>query len=139
MDIRLKDINPLLPFIDDQIYVAENSRIQAYYNLAQKRFALDVNSETVLIHGIALNEIKLENRFDSTKASAFYQVQHGKLNDSIQVRNIYIDSYVKNNTFLTNFGWDGYNGTEPALFAFRTEVDTQKNVMTDFEPSFFFT
>ena len=138
LDIRLKNINPLLPFIDDQIYVAENSRIQAYYNLAQKRFAFDVNSETVLIHGIALNEIKLENRFDSTKASAFYQVQHGKLNDSIQVRNIYIDSYVKNNTFLTNFGWDGYNGTEPALFAFRTEVDTQKNVMTDFDPSFFY-
>jgi hypothetical protein len=138
LDIRLKDINPLLPFIDDQIYVAENSRIQAYYNLAQKRFALDVNSETVLIHGIALSEIKLENRFDSTKASVFYQVQHGKLNDSIQVRNIYIDSYVKNNTFLTNFGWDGYNGTEPALFAFKTEVDTQKNVMTDFDPSFFY-
>lgn len=138
LDIRLKNINPLLPFIDDNIYIAENSRIQAYYNLSQKRFALDVNSETVLIHGIALNEIKLENRFDSTKASVFYQVQHGKLNDSIQVRNIYIDSYVKNNTFLTNFGWDGYNGTEPALFAFKTEVDVQKNVMTDFDPSFFY-
>jgi hypothetical protein len=138
LDIRLKNINPLLPFIDDQIYVAENSRIQAYYNLAQKRFAFDINSETVLIHGIALNEIKLENRFDSTKASAFYQVQHGKLNDSIQVRNIYIDSYVKNNVFLTNFGWDGFKGTEPALFAFKTEVDAEKNVMTDFEPSFFY-
>lgn len=137
LDITLKDINPLLPFFDEQIYVAENSRIQAYYNLKQKRFALDVNVGTLLYHGMALNEIKLENRFDSTKAGIYYQVQHGKINDSIQVRNIYIDSYVKNNSFLTNLGWDGYNGTMPALFAFKTVVDEQKNVMTDFEPSFF--
>lgn len=138
LDIHLTNVNPLLQFFDDQMYVAEDSRIQSYYNVAQKRFALDVNVETLLYHGMALNEIKLENRFDSLKASVFYQAQYGKLNDSVQVRNIYVDSYVKNNTFLTNLGWDGYRGTEPALFAFKTVVDEQKNVLTDFDPSFFY-
>lgn len=138
LDIRLTNVNPLLQFVDDEMYIAEGSRIQSYYNVEQRRLALDINTETVLFHGMALNDIKLENRFDSTKASIFYQAEFGKLNDSVQVRNIYIDSYVKNNTFTTNLGWDGYKGTEPALFAFNTVVDQSKNVMTDFDPSFFF-
>lgn len=138
LDIKLTNVNPLLQFIDDQMYIAEDSRIQAYYNVQQKRFAMDVNVETVLYHGMALNDIKLENRFDSTKASIFYQADKGKLNDSVQVRNIYIDSYVKNNSFITNLGWDGDKLIEPALFAFKTIVDGDKNVMTEFEPSFFF-
>ncbi|MBK9191019.1 MAG: translocation/assembly module TamB domain-containing protein [Crocinitomicaceae bacterium] len=99
---------------------------------------MDVNVETVLYHGMALNSIKLENRFDSTKASIFYQADRGKMNDSVQIRNIYIDSYVKNNSFITNLGWDGDKLIEPALFAFKTIVDGDKNVMTEFEPSFFF-
>ncbi|MBI3134721.1 MAG: translocation/assembly module TamB domain-containing protein [Bacteroidetes bacterium] len=138
LDIHLTNVNPLLQFFDDQMYIAEDSRIQSYYNVSQKRFALDVNVETLLYHGMSLNEIKLENRFDSLKASVYYQAQYAKLNDSVQVRNLYIDSYVKNNTFLTNLGWDGYKGTEPALFAFKTVVDQQKNVLTDFDPSFFY-
>lgn len=137
LDIRLTNVNPLLQFFDDDIYIAEDSRIQSYYNLKQKRLALDVNIQTILYHGMALNDIKLENRFDSSKASIFYQVQHGKLNDSVQVRNIYFDSYIKNNSFLTNFGWDGFKGTEPALFAFKTLVDDKMNIFTAFDPSFF--
>lgn len=138
LDIKLKNVNPLLQFVDDQMYIAEDSRIQSYYNVKEKRLALDVNVETLLYHGMALNDIKLENRFDSLKASIYYQAEYGKLNDSVQVRNIYIDSYVKNNTFLTNLGWDGFKGTEPALFAFKTSVDPEKNVLTDFDPSFFY-
>lgn len=138
LDIRLKNVNPLLQFVDDQIYISENSRIQSYYHINQKRFAVDVNVQTLLYHGMSLTDIKLENRFDSTKATLYYQAEFGKLNDSAQVRNIYIDSYVKNNTFLTNFGWDGYKGTSPALFAFKTVVDDSKNVMTSFDPSFFY-
>ena len=138
LDIHLTDVNPLLQFVDKDIYIAEDSRIQSYYNVAQKRFALDVNVPTLVYHGMSLNEIKLENRFDSSRASIYYQAQYAKLNDSIQVRNLYIDSYVKNNTFITNLGWDGFQGTEPALFAFKTTVDQQKNVLTDFDPSFFF-
>ncbi len=138
LQIDLKNVNPLLQFFDDQMYVAEGSRINSYYNIKEKRFAFDINCETILYHGMALNDIKIENHFDSLKANINWQIDYGKLNDSLQVRNLYIDSYVKNNTFLTNFGWDGYKGTEPALFAFKTVVDEQKNVMTDFDPSFFF-
>jgi len=138
LTIVLKDVNPLLQFVDPEMYIEPGSIINSYYNIDEKRLALDINIERFLYHGMSLNEIKIENHFDSTKANIYYQAQNGKLNDSIQIRNIYIDSYIKNNTFLTNFGWDGYNGTEPALFAFKTVVDEKKNVMTDFDPSFFY-
>lgn len=138
LDIRLKDINPLMPFIDKNIYIAENSRIQSYYDLKKKRFALDVNILEVNYHGMQFDEIKLENRFDSVKASLYYQVQHGKINDSIEVRNIYVDGLIRNNQMFTNFGWDGYGGTQPALFAFTTHVDETHEVLTEFNPSFFF-
>lgn len=138
LTIDLKNVNPLLQFYDNQVYISEGSMINSYYNIDEKRFAFDINVETLLYHGMSLSEIKIENHFDSLKANINWQAQYGKLNDSIQVRNLYVDSYVKNNTFMTNFGWDGYQGTSPALFAFKTVVDEQKNVMTDFDPSFFF-
>jgi hypothetical protein len=138
LQIDLKNVNPLLQFYDTEMYISEDSRINSYYNKREKRFAFDASFETILYHGMALQELKMENHFDSTKANINYQAQYAKLNDSLQVRNLYIDSYVKNNTFLTNLGWDGYKGTEPALFAFKTVVDPGKNVMTDFDPSFFF-
>jgi len=138
LTIDLKNVNPILQFYDDQIYISEGSMINSYYNIQEKRFAFDININKIVYHDMSLSEIKIENHFDSLKANINWQAQYGKLNDSLQVRNLYIDSYVKNNTFITNFGWDGHNGTQPALFAFKTVVDEQKNVMTDFDPSFFF-
>ena len=138
LTINLKDVNPLLQFFDDQIYISENARINSYYNIKEKRFAFDFNIEKALYHGMSFDEIKVENHFDSIKATLDYQIQYAKINDSLHVRNIYVDSYIKKNAFLTNLGWDGHKGTEPALFAFKTTVDDEKNVLTDFEPSFFF-
>src|SRR5690606_8539088 len=47
-------------------------------------------------------------------------------------------SYVKDNKFSTNVGWDAMGDVEPALFAFETTIDEEHNVLTDFKPSFFF-
>ncbi len=136
--IKLKDINPILQFYDNDIYVAENSQINSRHETAGKIFALDMVFPKIVYHGSELIDFKVENHFDSTKATIHWEADYAKLNDSVQVRNLYIDSYIKNNVFLTNLGWDGYKGTEPALLAFQTLVDEEKNVLSEFSPSFFF-
>jgi hypothetical protein len=136
--IRMKDINSILQFYDPDIYVEAGTEIRSEFNHEEKSFVFDLNSNYVDYHGMEFEEINLENHFDSAKATVYYQVAYAKLTDSITIRNVYLDSYVKNNKFLTNTGWDGVGNTKPALFAFVSEVTASFDVLTTFRPSFFF-
>jgi len=138
LEVRFTDVNSILQFYDENIYVAGNSEIRSEFSYTKKDFALDFNSSLIDYHGMEFTDIKLENHFDSTKANIYYEIDHLKLNDSLEVRNVYFDSYIKNNRFITNFGWDGLGEMKPALFAFETEVTKSKDVLTEFRPSFFF-
>ena len=138
LKVDLKDVNSIIQFFDPDIYIAGGSIIRSEFNNREKSFAFDFNSELVEYHGTEIEEIKVENHFDSTKASIFYQSDYVKLNDSIEVKNVYLDSYVKDNKFLTNLGWDGIGKLHPALFAFESEITKSFQVLTTFKPSFFF-
>jgi len=138
LEVRLTDVNSILQFYDENIYVAGNSIIRSEFNYAHKDLVLDFNSSLIDYHGTEFTDIKLENHFDSTKANIYYEIDHLQLHDSLAIRNVYFDSYIKNNRFITNFGWDGIGEVKPALFAFETEVTKSKDILTEFRPSFFF-
>ena len=136
--INFKDVNSILQFYDPDIYVESNSVIRSEFDHETKSFAFDLNSGFVEYHGMEFEEIKIENHFDSLKASIFYQTDYIKVNDSLEVKHVYFDSYIKDNKFLTNLGWDGVGKMKPALFAFESEILKSKDVLTTFSPSFFF-
>lgn len=136
--INLKNVNPLMQFADTNLYVANNSRIYATYNRNDLKLVVDVNSDSVLYEDMHFTNIHLKTYFDSVRANIQYQVEGVKLSDSLGVRNAAIYSYVKDNKFSTNIGWDGYGDIEPALFAFNTTLAENADIITEFKPSFFF-
>ncbi|MGB1102052.1 MAG: translocation/assembly module TamB domain-containing protein [Crocinitomicaceae bacterium] len=138
LSINLKDINLFLQFVDYEIEVAEGSKIESSYNLSELRLKTKITSDFVKYDGMYFEDIDLRNHFDSVRANVTYQVGKVEINDSLGVTNAAIFSYVKDNKFSTNLGWDGLGNVEPALFAFTTNLYENKDVVTEFKPSFFF-
>ncbi|MEO9531510.1 MAG: translocation/assembly module TamB domain-containing protein [Crocinitomicaceae bacterium] len=136
--IKMKDVNSILQFYDPDIYVEAGTEIRSEFNHNEKSFAFNLNSAYVDYHGMEFEDVNLKNQFDSLKATVYYQVDYAKLTDSLEVRNVYLDSYIKDNKFLTNTGWDGVGKTMPALFAFESEITESFDVLTNFSPSFFY-
>lgn len=136
--LTLKNINPILEFFDEDIEVAPNSVIRSEFEHDSKTFVLDINSHYVNYHGTYVEEIKVENHFDSVKALISYSAEHVQLTDSLAVRHFVLDSRIKDNKFVTMTGWDGVGQTEPALFAMETAVSKELEYLTIFRPSFFF-
>ncbi|MEZ4923329.1 MAG: translocation/assembly module TamB domain-containing protein [Crocinitomicaceae bacterium] len=138
LDIRLKDVNPLLAMVDENLKIATNSQIRSEFSQVEKSFALDFNSDSISYGKMRFEEINFDNNFDSLKANMYYEVDYVQINDSLAVRDLYFDSYAKKNKFVTTTGWDGVGKMEPALLAFETEVSKRKDLLTVFRPSFFF-
>lgn len=138
LDITLKDVNPFLKYVRDDFEISEDAHIRSEFNSKNKYFALDLNADSVKIAGMRFEDLNIENHFDSSKASMYYESEFVQVTDSIAVQNVYFDSRAKENKFLTNLGWDGVGSMEPALFAFETEISKRRDVLTVFRPSFFF-
>jgi len=137
LEVNIKDINGVLDFFSLDTYVEPFSTLKADYNYLNKTLDVKFESEKVTYQDLIFRGISLNNRLDSIKGSVYYFVETAKLNDSISVRNLYFDSYIKSNKLLTNTGWDGNAIIEPALFAFDTQIKTNHDVVTEFSPSFF--
>lgn len=138
LKLELKDINPILNFVDTNLYVAQNSRVTSSYNLDDLKLTVDVSSDSVLYDGMRMEKIVFKSYFDSLRANVQFQMLEINVNDSLGVSNAALFSYVKNNEFSTNVGWDALGKVEPALFAFKTELKENKDIVTKFNPSFFF-
>lgn len=136
--VNLKNIDPLLQFIDPAISVAQESRIRSSYSRQDKKLSFEFTSDLVTYEDMRFTDILLKNKFDSIRANVQYEIGMVQLSDSLGVKNAALFSYIKNNHFSTNIGWDRYGSIEPALFAFTTEIDSTQSVMTEFNPSFFF-
>lgn len=138
LSVDFKDVNPLLDFFDMQTFVEPHSLFWANYNQEKKKLDFNFKSDSIAFADKAFSGISLSNNLDSTRGSIYYFVKHAKINDSISVRNLYIDSYIKPNKLNTNMGWDGNGKIEPALFAFNTKLSPNKDILTEFYPSFFY-
>lgn len=138
LSIDMKDINPILPLVDSSLYIAPHTTLKAEYDLNEKLYAFDLNSEKVGYGEMALFDFKMENHFDSLKGNIFYTAELAQINDSAQVKNFYIDSYIKKNTFLNTIGWMDMTRPQPAMFAFHSEVKEDHEVYSEFDPSFFY-
>ncbi len=138
LEIRLKDINPIMPFFNTEARIAKNTLIQSQYDKKKKLFGFDVSTDSVSLGQMKLFDFKMENHFDSTKATAFYQADYAQLNDSAKVRNLYLDSEIKKNRASNSIGWDNLGAIKPALFAFASTINEDQSVHTKFFPSFFF-
>ena len=136
--VNLKNINPLLQFIDPAITVAEESRIRSSYSREDKKLSFEFKSDLVTYQEMKFSDIYLKNYFDSLRANVQYEIGTVLLTDSMGVKNAALFSYIKNDHFSTNIGWDRYGSIEPALFAFTTEIDSTQRVITEFNPSFFY-
>ncbi|MCG8575108.1 MAG: translocation/assembly module TamB [Flavobacteriales bacterium] len=138
LDIELKNINPLLQFFDTDLYIAKNTEIRSEYDKKEHTYVFDVNSDSVTVGNMKFIGINIENHLDSTKGMIYYQSELAQLNDSTQVRNLYLDSYIKKNRTTNTLGWDGMGDIKPALFAFVSDIDKNNEVRTQFKPSFFY-
>lgn len=138
LEIRLKNINPVIDFFTDEIYIAPDSRIVSQYDKQKKIFGFDFNSALIQVGDIKLTDFKTENRFDKARATVYYQAETAEINDSTKVRNFYVDSELKNNHAMNSVGWDRFGNIKPALFAFESDFTESGGVNTQFDPSFFF-
>ncbi len=137
LDVNFKDVNGILDFFSLDTYVEPYSTLRAKGEHSNNRLDFKFESEKVMYQDIVFRGISLNNTLDSVNGSLYYFVEKAKLNDSISVRNLYFDSYIKSNKLLTNTGWDGNGNVDPALFAFDTQIKTNHDVVTKFSPSFF--
>lgn len=138
LKVNMKDVNPLLQFVDPLLYIAEDSKIRSSYTKKINKLSFEFTSDLVSYDGMKFSDIVLRNYFDSIRANVQYEIGLVQLSDSLGVRNAALFSYLKNNHFSTNIGWDRYMDVEPALFAFTTEIANDLTVSTEFNPSFFF-
>jgi TamB, inner membrane protein subunit of TAM complex len=138
LHIHLKEFNPILEYFGEEIRIAQNTDIRSEFNRLDKYFALAVNADYFEIAGVHFEDLKLDNNFDSLKAILSYQAQIITVNDSLSVRDFQFDSRIKDNRAVSLTGWDGLLKTEPALFAFETDVAKSQDILTTFRPSFFF-
>ncbi len=138
LEIDLKNVNPFFQFLEEDIYVAEDSRVRSSYNSDKIKLNVDIASDLITYEGMKFTDIKLVSYFDSVRANIQYQISKVELSDSLGVSNAALFCYVKNNKFSTNIGWDALGNVEPALFAFNTHLQENKDVVTEFKPSFFF-
>ncbi|MCH2234513.1 MAG: translocation/assembly module TamB [Crocinitomicaceae bacterium] len=136
-EIVLKDINPILQFVDTALYVEPNSKITSSYSLGRKELELSFNSERILYSGVEFLGIDIANRFNEDKANMLYHVAFAKPNDSLRLKNLYVDGYIKENEIFTNAGYNGVDKIKPGLFAFTTGFQEDGSILTNFEPSFF--
>jgi len=138
LEIDLKEVNPILQFFDENIFIAQDSRVRSTYNSTDLKLKVELNSDLVTYQEMKFTDIQFVTYFDSLRANVQYQISKIELNDSLGVTNAAVFSYVKNNKFSTHIGWDGLGNIEPALFAFSTVLEEDHDVVTDFKPSFFF-
>ncbi len=138
LKVNFKDVNPLLQFVDPLLFIAEDSKIRSSYSKKINKLSFEFTSDLVTYDGMKFSDIVLKNYFDSIRANVQYEIGLVQLTDSLGVRNAALFSYLKDNHFSTNIGWDRYIDVEPALFAFTTEIDDDLTVETEFNPSFFF-
>ena len=137
LDANFKDVNEILDFFNLDTYIEPYSKLTANYDYAKKKLNFEFQSEKVTYQDMIFRGISLNNTLDSINGNVYYFVENAKYNDSISVRNLYFDSYIKSNDLLTNMGWDGSGSVEPALFAFDTHLESNKDIVTEFSPSFF--
>jgi hypothetical protein len=137
LDVNFKDVNGILDFFSLDTYVEPFSTLNANYDYSKKVLDVKFDSEKVMYQDLIFRGISLNNKLDSVKGTVYYFIEKAKINDSISVRNLYFDSYIKSNKLLTNTGFDGSGSVEPALFAFDTRLATNHDVVTNFSTSFF--
>ena len=138
LNVKLKNVDELLKLAGIEAEISPDTEIRSEFYHRKKLFAFDINSSQIKYAGMTFNDINVENHFDSTKAILDYMVDEVFVTDSLAVREFNFNSKIQDNKFISLTGWDGLKGTEPALFAFHTSIDSNQNVITDFRPSFFF-
>ncbi|WP_157454345.1 translocation/assembly module TamB domain-containing protein [Crocinitomix catalasitica] len=138
LKVNLKDINPILAFVDTNITISANSQILANFNAEKEQLSFDVTAEKVQYAKMVFEKINLHNYFDSTRANIRYEIDMAQVSDSLSVRNVLLKSDIKDNVLFTDFGWDGSGKVEPAFLAFKTSLSENQDVLTEFDNSFFF-
>ena len=137
LDVNFKNINGVLDFFSLETYIEPFSTLKANFDYSKKVLDFKFESKVVTYKDLVFRGISLNNTLDSLIGSVYYFVEKVKLNDSISIRNLYFDSYIKSNKLLTNTGWSGNGSVEPALFAFDTQIKMNHDIVTKFSPSFF--
>jgi len=138
LNINIKDLNPLLDFFETKTYVEPNSKLWGTYDSDTKKLDFNFNSDKIIYDGKTFNGIALSNNLDSTRGSIYYFINTAQLADSLTIKNLYFDSYIKPNKLFTNTGWENLKNGEPSLFAFNTNFEKGNNIITEFFPSFFY-
>ncbi|UKN02625.1 translocation/assembly module TamB [Paracrocinitomix mangrovi] len=138
LSVNLKNVNPLMKFVDENIFIGENTEVKSEYNYADKSFILDVNAYELGYQGIKFKEVKIENHMYSEKVNLAYMADYVQVTDSFAVSDMSLESYIQDNKSTNLFAWEGIDKSEPALFAFETSILEDQSILTAFRPSFFY-
>jgi hypothetical protein len=137
LNIDIKNINPLLDFFDTKTYIEPNTTVWGEFNSTTKKLNLNLNSEKIIYDEKIFNGISFSNHIDSTKGSIYYFINNAQITDSLTIKHLYFDSYIKPNQLFTNLGWENNDNGAPSLFAFNTNFEKEHHILTEFFPSFF--
>ena len=133
----LKNINPILNFIDTAYYVEPNTKIELESHLINQTSILKVQSDRFEYQNSVFNNLVLNHALDSVQGILKYTVESVQLNDSVTVDSFVFNSVVQNNNLATNFGWIENKSVKAAEFIAHTELRPNNDIYTSFESSYF--
>ncbi len=135
--LKLKDINPILNFFDEKAYVEPNTQVEFSFNSEKKYAEAHLISQKIGYENRALMGINLKHQLDSTKGELSYSIKTIDLNDSIKVDHFTLNTTAENNELFTDLAWEANEKLNPALFVFKTNIEKNNDIITQFSPSFF--
>lgn len=136
--LKIKDINPLLNFVELPLYIQPNSHLELQSNSDQNYINLKFNSDLIKYEERLFKNVVLSQKIENKVGVIEYSIEEVVLNDSIQVKNLILLSSINNNVLKNQLKWDKNERLNPANFEFVTRVEKDFNIFTKFSPSFFY-
>ncbi|MFK8044500.1 MAG: translocation/assembly module TamB domain-containing protein [Crocinitomicaceae bacterium] len=136
--MNLKNINPILRFFDTTYYVEANTLVELESHLENQTTTLDIKSKKFEYQDKIFKGIHLKHDFDSLYGILDYDIRSVQLSDSMRIDSFKFNSLVKSNSLSTDLGWQKNAFVNSAQFKIITELRSNNDIFTRFEPSYFY-
>ena len=135
-NIHVLDLTAFLNIFQPKLSISPGTTIVGDYDASKRYFEMDVNSERVVYDGKVVNGIKLKQYADSTSLLADYKIASFKLNDSITIDNISLNSIGNGDNLKSQLTWNPET-VNASDIKWLTKFETDSKIKIVFEPSYF--
>ncbi len=132
----LKETDDLLAIFYPELAIAPETKISGNYYGQSSDLKLNINSPFVTFKDIQFTNIKINNAFDSQKASSSYEVETLVFKDTINFSNVKLTAEGSDNRILSKIVWDENTPTASKI-SWQTRVEDLEHYSFRLHPSYF--